>query len=177
MSGGAERPPKVFREELQIDAGVFPNKGRGWNRNPAIAGFSGPASFRIFTGDAPFFDVCEFRFNGISIARPGSSHAGDAGSDSVRGTEPRDYIHREFERPYLGVDFDRIRGTEAGIGAFILGSTAAILVGAAAGLVMGIVIAYNGAHPILVSLAMMIFLRGVGEFLTRGGDISVSPTI
>ena len=66
-------------------------------------------------------------------------------------------------------------GPEAGIGAFILGSTAAILVGAAAGLVMGIVIAYNGAHPILVSLAMMIFLRGVGEFLTRGGDISGFP--
>ncbi len=37
---------------------------------------------------------------------------------------------------------------------------------------MGLVIAYLGAHPILASLAMGIFLRGVGEFLTRGGDIS-----
>jgi simple sugar transport system permease protein len=40
---------------------------------------------------------------------------------------------------------------------------------------MGLVIAYVGAHPILVSLAMMIFLRGLGEFLTRGGDISGFP--
>ena len=40
---------------------------------------------------------------------------------------------------------------------------------------MGLVIAYTGAHPILVSLSMMIFLRGLGEFLTRGGDISGFP--
>ena len=40
---------------------------------------------------------------------------------------------------------------------------------------MGAVVAYIGAHPILVSLAMMIFLRGLGEFLTRGGDISGFP--
>jgi simple sugar transport system permease protein len=40
---------------------------------------------------------------------------------------------------------------------------------------MGAVIAYVGAHPILVSLAMMIFLRGLGEFLTKGGDISGFP--
>jgi simple sugar transport system permease protein len=40
---------------------------------------------------------------------------------------------------------------------------------------MGAVVAYVGAHPILVSLAMMIFLRGLGEFLTRGGDISGFP--
>jgi len=37
------------------------------------------------------------------------------------------------------------------------------------------VIAYTGAHPILVSLSMMIFLRGLGEFLTRGADISGFP--
>ena len=66
-------------------------------------------------------------------------------------------------------------GTEAGIHAFVLGVLAAILVGAIAGAVMGFVIAYVGAHPILVSLAMMIFLRGLGEFLTRGGDISGFP--
>ncbi len=41
---------------------------------------------------------------------------------------------------------------------------------------MGLVIAYVGAHPILVSLAMMIFIRGLGEFLTRGGDISGFPS-
>ncbi len=51
----------------------------------------------------------------------------------------------------------------------------ALGVGATAGAVMGAVIAYIGAHPILVSLAMMIFLRGLGEFLTRGGDISGFP--
>ncbi len=66
-------------------------------------------------------------------------------------------------------------GVDAPIAAFILGCLAAIAVGALAGLVMGLVIAYVGAHPILVSLAMMIFLRGLGEFLTRGGDISGFP--
>lgn len=66
-------------------------------------------------------------------------------------------------------------GPEAGIGAFALGIVAAIVVGALAGAFMGLVIAYTGAHPILVSLAMMIFLRGLGEFLTRGSDISGFP--
>lgn len=67
-------------------------------------------------------------------------------------------------------------GVDAGVGAFILGCVAALAVGAATGLIMGLVIAYVGAHPILVSLAMMIFIRGLGEFLTRGGDISGFPT-
>jgi simple sugar transport system permease protein len=67
-------------------------------------------------------------------------------------------------------------GIDAGPGAFVLGVAAALAVGAAAGAIMGLVIAYIGAHPILVSLAMMIFLRGLGEFLTRGGDISGFPT-
>ncbi len=66
-------------------------------------------------------------------------------------------------------------GVDAGPWAFALGVVAAILVGALAGCIMGLVIAYVGAHPILVSLAMMIFLRGLGEFLTRGGDISGFP--
>jgi len=66
-------------------------------------------------------------------------------------------------------------GAEAGFGAFLLGVVLALAVGAAAGCVMGLVVAYIGAHPILVSLAMMIFLRGLGEFLTRGGDISGFP--
>ncbi|MEZ5845668.1 MAG: ABC transporter permease [Geminicoccaceae bacterium] len=66
-------------------------------------------------------------------------------------------------------------GPDAGMFAVILGSLAAVAVGAIAGAVMGAVIAYIGAHPILVSLAMMIFLRGLGEFLTRGGDISGFP--
>ncbi len=66
-------------------------------------------------------------------------------------------------------------GPEAGFGSFLLGSALALAVGAASGAVIGLVIAYVGAHPILVSLAMMIFLRGLGEFLTRGGDISGFP--
>lgn len=66
-------------------------------------------------------------------------------------------------------------GVHAGAAAFIVGSAAALGVGAASGGVMGLVIAYLGAHPILASLAMAIFLRGVGEFLTRGGDISGFP--
>ncbi|MCR9111267.1 MAG: ABC transporter permease [Rhodobacteraceae bacterium] len=66
-------------------------------------------------------------------------------------------------------------GAEAGIGGFVLGCALAVVVGALAGAVMGGVVAYVGAHPILVSLAMMIFLRGLGEFLTRGGDISGFP--
>jgi simple sugar transport system permease protein len=66
-------------------------------------------------------------------------------------------------------------GPDAGLSAFLIGSVLAICVGTASGLVMGAVIAYTGAHPILVSLSMMIFLRGLGEFLTRGGDISGFP--
>ena len=66
-------------------------------------------------------------------------------------------------------------GPEAGVWPFVYGSVLALGVGATAGAVMGAVIAYIGAHPILVSLAMMIFLRGLGEFITRGGDISGFP--
>ncbi len=66
-------------------------------------------------------------------------------------------------------------GVDAGVWAFVIGSVAAIGVGALSGCIMGLVIAYIGAHPILVSLAMMIFLRGLGEFLTKGGDISGFP--
>ncbi|NLS03944.1 ABC transporter permease [Rhizobium sp. P32RR-XVIII] len=66
-------------------------------------------------------------------------------------------------------------GVDAGPFAFVLGSLLAIGVGAASGVVMGLVIAYTRAHPILVSLSMMIFLRGLGEFLTHGGDVSGFP--
>ena len=55
-------------------------------------------------------------------------------------------------------------GVEAGMFAFLLGGLAAVAVGAFIGWVMGAAIAYTGAHPILVSLSMMIFLRGLGEF-------------
>lgn len=67
-------------------------------------------------------------------------------------------------------------GVEAGFWPFLYGSALALLVGAISGAVMGAVIAFAGAHPILVSLSMMIFLRGLGEFLTRGGDISGFPS-
>jgi len=66
-------------------------------------------------------------------------------------------------------------GPEAGVLVLLLGVVAALLVGAAVGWVMGVIVAFVGAHPILVSLAMMIFLGGLGEFLTRGGDISGFP--
>ena len=66
-------------------------------------------------------------------------------------------------------------GAEAGALVFALGVVAALATGAFVGLVMGLIVAFSGAHPILVSLSMMIFLRGVGEFLTRGGDVSGFP--
>jgi simple sugar transport system permease protein len=66
-------------------------------------------------------------------------------------------------------------GPQAGVLAFVVGASAALAVGGASGAAMGATIAYFGAHPILASLAMMIFLRGLGEFLTRGGDISGFP--
>ncbi|MEM6762694.1 MAG: ABC transporter permease, partial [Pseudomonadota bacterium] len=66
-------------------------------------------------------------------------------------------------------------GPEAGPVAFAAGIAAALAVGTVSGLAMGLVVAYSRAHPILVSLAMMIFLRGLGEYLTRGGDISGFP--
>ena len=66
-------------------------------------------------------------------------------------------------------------GPQAGVFAFVAGVAAALAVGGASGAAMGAIIAYLGAHPILASLAMMIFLRGLGEFLTHGGDISGFP--
>jgi simple sugar transport system permease protein len=66
-------------------------------------------------------------------------------------------------------------GPQAGVFAFVVGVAAALAVGGASGAAMGAIIAYLGAHPILASLAMMIFLRGLGEFLTHGGDISGFP--
>ena len=66
-------------------------------------------------------------------------------------------------------------GPDASIAAFALAVVAALTAGTLVGWVMGIVIAHTGAHPILVSLSMMIFLRGLGEFLTRGSDVSGFP--
>ena len=66
-------------------------------------------------------------------------------------------------------------GPQAGVFSFVVGVVAALAVGGASGAGMGATVAYFGANPILASLAMMIFLRGLGEFLTRGGDISGFP--
>ena len=66
-------------------------------------------------------------------------------------------------------------GVDAGVGVFVLGVLTALATGAVVGWLMGSIIAYTGAHPILVSLSTMIFVRGLGEFLTRGGDISGVP--
>jgi simple sugar transport system permease protein len=66
-------------------------------------------------------------------------------------------------------------GVDAGAGAIVLGIAAALSTGAVAGWTMGAIIARTGASPILVSLSMMIFLRGLGECLTHGGDISGFP--
>ncbi|RFB79092.1 ABC transporter permease [Methylovirgula sp. 4M-Z18] len=66
-------------------------------------------------------------------------------------------------------------GTDAGAMTILLAMLAALATGALVGWLMGTIIATTGAHPILVSLSMMIFVRGLGEFLTRGGDISGTP--
>ncbi|MCO5734264.1 ABC transporter permease [Rhizobium sp. SSA_523] len=66
-------------------------------------------------------------------------------------------------------------GVDAPASAFALACCAALASGAAAGALTGLAIAYTRAHPILITLSMMIFLRGLGEFLTRGGDVSGFP--
>lgn len=68
-------------------------------------------------------------------------------------------------------------GPEAGLGVFGLAVVLSLLSGAIIGWVMGSIVAYTRAHPILVSLAMMIFLQGLGTFLTRGGDVTGFPPI
>lgn len=67
-------------------------------------------------------------------------------------------------------------GVDAGPVVFVVAIAAALGTGALVGWLMGAIIAYTGAHPILVSLSMMIFVRGLGEFLTQGGDISGMPS-
>lgn len=66
-------------------------------------------------------------------------------------------------------------GADAPTGAFVLACAAALVTGGLAGMMTGMAIAYTRAHPILVTLSMMIFLRGLGEFITRGGDVSGFP--
>ena len=66
-------------------------------------------------------------------------------------------------------------GPEAGVEVFVLGCALALTVGALSGFVIGVIVAYTKAHPILVSLSMMILMRGIGEFLSRGKDITGFP--
>jgi len=72
-----------------------------------------------------------------------------------------------------------VQGLLAGMGILSvpMAIIAGLAVGAAAGFLIGVIVAYVGAHPILVSLGAMIFLQGVGEFLTRGGGISGMPEV
>nr|WP_298968465.1 ABC transporter permease [uncultured Halomonas sp.] len=72
-----------------------------------------------------------------------------------------------------------VQGLLAGMGILSvpMAIMAGLVVGAAAGFLIGFIVAYVGAHPILVSLGAMIFLQGVGEFLTRGGGISGMPEV
>ncbi|SUO94368.1 ABC transporter permease [Suttonella ornithocola] len=64
-----------------------------------------------------------------------------------------------------------------GIGGSLLACFIALIVGGFIGAIIGMMIAWVGAHPILVTLGAMILLRGIGEWLTRGGDISGMPAL
>ena len=64
---------------------------------------------------------------------------------------------------------------QAGIAALPIALIIGMGTGLLIGLATGAMVAYVGAHPILVTLGAMIFLRGLGELLTRGGDISGLP--
>lgn len=66
-------------------------------------------------------------------------------------------------------------GPEAGVEVFVLGCALALTVGALSGFIIGVVVAYTRAHPILVSLSMMILMRGIGEFLSRGKVVTGFP--
>ena len=72
--------------------------------------------------------------------------------------------------------FQAYGGVDAPGYAFVIAIVAALATGGAAGFMTGAAIAYTRAHPILITLSMMIFLRGLGEFLTRGGDVSGFPS-
>ncbi|WP_133013511.1 ABC transporter permease [Marinomonas flavescens] len=64
-----------------------------------------------------------------------------------------------------------------GVLTVFLAFTVGIVVGIFVGALIGLIIAYVGAHPILVTLGAMIFLRGLGETITHGGDISGMPEV
>lgn len=53
----------------------------------------------------------------------------------------------------------------------------AILIAILIGVITGALIAYIGAHPILVTLATMTTINGLGVYLTRGASLSGMPEI
>ncbi|MDO5686978.1 MAG: ABC transporter permease [Neisseria sp.] len=64
-----------------------------------------------------------------------------------------------------------------GIGGSLLACLIAVACGALIGALIGTMIAWVEAHPILVTLGAMILLRGIGEWVMRGGDISGMPPL
>ena len=132
---------------------------------------------RFRAGVAAISDRREFRFDRVSVARARLAHARDAAADHVRRNSISPII---FTANLCGLTLALdpatcTAGRRRALSLSSLGVVAALAVGGASGAAMGATIADLGAHPILVSLAMMIFLRGLGEYLTRGGDISGLP--
>lgn len=64
-----------------------------------------------------------------------------------------------------------------GLGGSLIACLVAVFCGGVIGAGIGVLIAWVEAHPILVTLGAMILLRGIGEWLTRGGDISGMPEV
>ena len=130
----------------------------------------------LFSSLSPrFLTHRHLQFGGVSVARARAADARHADADHLGRHQSCGHLHRQYLRADARLGAAGQWRTRRRHPAFLLGSLLAIGVGTASGLVMGLVIAYTGAHPILVSLSMMIFLRGLGEFLTRGGDISGFP--
>ena len=70
---------------------------------------------------------------------------------------------------------------DAGLGLqalwLVLALAAAMLLAVMIGAVTGALVAYVGAHPILVTLATMTTVNGIGIYLTRGAALSGMPEI
>ena len=70
---------------------------------------------------------------------------------------------------------------DAGLGLqalwLVLALAAAMLLAVMIGAATGALVAYVGAHPILVTLATMTTVNGIGIYLTRGAALSGMPEI
>lgn len=60
---------------------------------------------------------------------------------------------------------------------FSIALVGAILLATLIGIITGALIAYIGAHPILVTLATMTTINGLGVYLTRGASLSGMPEV